>query len=454
MAELAPPIHDAEIFANRVRDTRKWFFQAREELARANDADEATRIASPFEANRDTSSRLALTTFAADTPRERGIRAHVYWLLQKRLLFSFDRTIAGLVKEKAGTLRLERAESISFADAKRGLLTESHPARTLAYLEALESAAPEVSAQVRARQETRTEIARQLALETHDAPFLPEKPDDIAALGRTFLDRTRDVARAQRRASGDGSKGVLLGTFGMLTAGGEHVRSLFPARLNHAWLHDTFPHLATSRIDPRTGHAEARRLLRHLPSPYFATSFARALYQLGCALGAAVEETPLQRVTRADPSCLYEASLGNAFAALLLDTVFLRRALGLGMADARAAVRAFASSTLVTGRLRSACVRAGKDAPNELAEEVFGAELPEPLQNTFISAHDDAGRDFLAILRSISLTKFLRDTFDEDWFRNPRTADAFLAADATMTIPTDGAMLVVEASRTMEELLA
>ena len=451
MAEPVPTIYDAASFATRVQDTRSWVFQARAELAYAPTKDAADNVPSPFDTYRDTSSRLSLSTFAADTAVDRGIRAHVLWLLQKRLVFSFDKTIAGLRREPVGRLRLDRTESISFADAKHGLLTETHPARIEAYLNALASAAPEVNAQTRARAESRTEAARQLGLEAHDAPFMPLAPRDTSGAARLFLDRTRDVARAQRRAEEAGN-GAILATFVRWTA--EAARIGFPAKLNHAWLHDAFPSLATARIDPRSGHPSARRWLRHLPTPYFATSFARALHQLGGALGAAAEESTLARITRGDPSCLHEATVGNVFAALLLDPAFHRRTLGLSVPDARLAVRALAESALVTCRLRAASVRATEDAPKELSEEVFGAELPASLQTTFIFPHDDASRDFLAILRSVAMTRFLRDTFDEDWFRNPRTADFFLAAEAITMTKEEADALVVSTARAFEELLS
>lgn len=451
--ETTPTLYDAASFAKRVHDTRTWAFQAYAELSAASPG-EAVNVVSPFDRFRDTSSRLALTTFGADTPLERGIRSHVLWLLEKRLLFSHDATIADLAKESEGTLRLERSEPISFAAAKHGLLTESHPRRIEAYLAALAEAAPEVSAHVHARREARTEISKQLGIEAHDAPFLPVTPKLVSTAARLFLDRTNELAKFRQRSIKDVSAdaGAVVATFIDLTA--EAARTGFPAKLNHAWLHDAFPALATARIDPRSGHPSARRWLRRLPEPYFATSFARALYQLGGALGASVEETVSGCMQRSDPAEIHETTVGYAFSGLLLDSVFHRRALGLSSVDARIATRALAQSALVAVRIRAARVRAENDSPRELAEEVFGAELPTNLERVFIHAHDDAKRDFLGVLRGIALGKLLRDTFDEDWFRNPRCSDFFLATEAISMTEEQLQTLVLDAVHDLEELLA
>lgn len=456
MADLGALPHEASTFAKRIHETRAWLAEALRELRAAPSSESASNVLSPFEHYRDTSSRLSLSAFEGDTPRDRGIRAHVTWLIQRRILFAHDVKVASLAKEPSGTLRLDRTEPISYEGAKRGLLTEAHPFRIQAYVDALASASAEVDAQTRARNEVRFEVAQKLDLEAHDAS-LPCSVTTTRECARLFLDRTRELARASRLAidpSQGEARGTVVATFRTLAANPEATRGFFPARLNHAWLHDTFPTLATARIDPKSGHPNARLWLRALSPAIFATSFGRALYSLGHALGASVEEPVLATISRGDAMYLHEATVGCAFSALLVDATFCRKALGLTASDARVLTREVARTALVVARLRAARVLADTESLGDLAQDVFGGDLPSGARMALLGTTDEARRDFLAVLRSSALGTFLRNTFDEDWFRNPRTADFFLAAEPIVTTPEELRDMASSLTRSLEDLVS
>jgi hypothetical protein len=124
------------------------------------------------------------------------------------------------------------------------------------------------------------------------------------------------------------------------------------------------------------------------------------------------------------------------FGSLASDPVFHVRILGLGQARAAAQGRILARTALVDARIDAARIVLGstvaepaRDTFDETGERLFGAPLDARMRGAWPAARDDEPARWIALAQGPALRGAMRESFDADWFKNPK-AWAHLVAQA------------------------
>jgi hypothetical protein len=82
-----------------------------------------------------------------------------------------------------------------------------------------------------------------------------------------------------------------------------------------------------------------------------------------------------------------------------------------------------------------------RDATESLAQRCLGVDVPESLARLTLMGAQSPRARFLAGLRGLAFWPQLRDAFDEDWFRNPRSAEVLRAGLALLASGPPGAAM-------------
>lgn len=385
----------------------------------------------PFQGIRRVATKTTFETLKSleSTAFGRGARAHVAQLLQARLLQELDAEIASETRAAETRVDLESPRQASLQEIRVGLLESRGGAHAEAYFDAFARAHGRVAPMVRERGERRLEIAKRLGLNAHDELALPLPRAVVDSTATQFLKATEALAEAQLQELGKRREVASWPLACILQSIGKGADHGWPAHLQPRWLHEIFPHLATTRIDPKTGEAAARRLLGRPPIRAGSSSFVRFLYRFGVTLGESVPERDLAMVERADPLGVASSTWGVVMASLPLERLFHRTVLGTIREKSQAHVREIAQLALFSARVLAFTVLgADAGARSELEPPVFGARLPQGLGSW--PAHDDAARArWVAFLRAHDEREKIVSTFDEDWFKNPRAAEYFLVCE-------------------------
>ncbi len=383
----------------------------------------------------------------------RGARAHVGQLVQARLLQELDAEIASETRAAETRVALDVPLQASLREIRRGLLESAGGAHAEAYFDAFARARARLNPMLRERSERRLEIAKRLGQSAHDELALPLSRAVVESTATRFLKDTEALAEAELNALAKRREVASWPLACIIQSIGKGADHGWPAHLQPRWLHETFPHLATARIDPKSGEAAARRLLGRPPLRAGSSSFVRFLYRFGVALGESVPERDLAMVERADPLGVAAATWGVVMASLPLERVYHRTVLGSIRERSQAHVREVAQLGLFAARVAAFTVL-GSDASlrSELEPRVFGARLPQGLGGW--PDHDDAARArWVAFLRAHDEREKIVSTFDEDWFRNPRAAEYFLVAEP-LVVQAEAPPGWTRWARTFEERLA
>lgn len=220
------------------------------------------------------------------------------------------------------------------------------------------------------------------------------------------------------------------------------AREGWPALLTPRWFRSVFGGWKTLeglRID--TG------VLRQ---PVCGASFARALARFGTAVHRGCAERtngPFSLVRR--PFDASEASYGALFGSLLTSVPFLRRRLGLGVPAAREQARSLGISMMLNLRLNALrAIMSTHAAPLAMIETYAGqgaralcAEVPEALCGV-IPRYDSRGCAWLAgAVQAAIFQRELVETYDEDWFDNPRAHERVVAVDVAKRLVLDEALV-------------
>ncbi|MFO7181071.1 MAG: hypothetical protein DIU78_020385 [Pseudomonadota bacterium] len=168
------------------------------------------------------------------------------------------------------------------------------------------------------------------------------------------------------------------------------------------------------------------------PGVLGASSVLRGLYRFGRALHDAGASSRLPFVLAHDPAERRARSFGALFALLPIDRPFAERRLSVSRARfadyARGLGRVIALGAhlfVLRARLAAAAERgatAYRGTFEESVPQVLGFELPPVLAGAlFVDEHGVASLEglFLAANKAASLV----ETYDEDWFRNPRAIE-------------------------------
>lgn len=184
------------------------------------------------------------------------------------------------------------------------------------------------------------------------------------------------------------------------------------------------------RLAPRADHAGL-----HLAPPTGAWTFARALQALGAALRIHGRDSKSPFGTHTLPHDRRPAVLGEAFYALPTTVIFHARARGVAKAKAELAARRLTTTRLLERRHLALRVRLAPELAKNRRTfvEAFEALAPRVLGETpkelaaFLGAPgptgpaDDAAK-FRALTEGDALAKRMVDSFDDDWWRNPKAA--------------------------------
>lgn len=227
------------------------------------------------------------------------------------------------------------------------------------------------------------------------------------------------------------------------------AREGWPSQLTPRWFRTVFggwKPLQGARLEPGP-----------LPKPVCGASFTRALFRFGTAVHRACAmrtASPFSMAQR--PFDASEASYGALFGGLLASEPFLRRRLGLGKLDARRQARTMATSIVLAVRLDAvrsvfACqldADQAVEAHARWASKALGSPMPDELAGVIPRYDPRAPARLAGALHAARMQRELVESYDEDWFDNPRAHELVTALDVTERLMIDE-QRVVEGAREM-----
>jgi len=359
----------------------------------------------------------ALSVNAADEPLRTGLRRWTAALLQARLSATDDVTVAREEAAMRARFEGEPPRDVSWRQAWRGIVGARTSWEARRWLQAAAEAATPIADARRARSERRAEVAKRLGfVHPWDAAVPPATAPSLLASARRFLDASDDLWRVVRREA-------LRGTDRSDTA--DVLQSVlardagegWPARLTPRWLSDVFG----------AGVGRLPIELPALPEPLGASSFMRALRIFGRAVRIASAPRAAPFAVRDDPAFVGAHRDAVLFGSLAADPAFHVRILGLGQARAAAQGRILARTALLDARVDAARVVVGgsgvepaRDVFDEMGERLFGAPLDARMRGAWPRSRDDEPARWTALVQGPAVRLAMRESFDTDWFRNPK----------------------------------
>jgi hypothetical protein len=192
----------------------------------------------------------------------------------------------------------------------------------------------------------------------------------------------------------------------------------WPAQLSMHWIANV------------TGMGPNRVVLEPFPLPthFGAASFVRAMYSAGFSARVALSQAGLPFALARDPQFVAGHQWALAFSSLASTETWQTRELNLGRRTASAQVRRLTHSALFELRVQAARVLLGDDMTppssslfEELGVRLIGLPLDGRLRGVWPRARDDDPARLIAWLQAPRFVDGLRESFDIDWYRNPRT---------------------------------
>ena len=259
----------------------------------------------------------------------------------------------------------------------------------------------------------RLEAARLIGdfdLDRHDSPVA--EPALLYKLARGVLDLTSDVvppARSWEQA--------------IVASIGRTGHEGFPGKLTTRWLASTLPEGLIDGLAPD---------VKAPPRLLGASSFARALADLGGAIAAADIPRGLPRCIARAPHDLLIARRAGLFGALVAHAPFLRRKLELSRGAARDQASAAERLLLAALRLDAARVLAREVDPRhegaqertaEIVSRAMGAVVPPKLAYVVPRMGPGDAVRLVGGVLAYSDRERIVDALDDDWFASPRAAD-------------------------------
>lgn len=224
------------------------------------------------------------------------------------------------------------------------------------------------------------------------------------------------------------------------------IEAVFPRTLA-AWLEVALGSVANDGWPARVSSDTLAELLRGTPwtdrvsldlppfSPTLApASFARGLSTVGRVWARSLAPARQPFVVARDPYDLPEHTQGALVALLLTSAPFLRRRLGVAPHHLEAQRRAMGAMLLCHARalglaleLRAAALggrRAFETAVEEASQRALGFPLPPQAAGILFRPRSDGASRLAGLLLAARRVESLVEQFDDDWFRNPRVAEA------------------------------
>ncbi len=383
------------------------------------DSPEVAAADDPFDGLRGVSAKSTwdrlgeLTPSAGDEPLRAALRRWVLALVQARIGGVDEIAWAREAAIARGRFEGQRPRLVSWREAWRGVALAKTAAEARIWLEAAADAAPALAPVGRLRGARRVEVARRMGFGHPWEPAVAIGLGPLRASAARFLERTDDLSRAVWRES----LGAEPGAAAILhLAMARDAGDGWPARLTPRWLDEQFG----------AGLRGLALELPALPRTLGAASFARGLALFGHAVRVASAPGAMPFALASDPWFVAAHRLAFVFGALAADAEFFLRALGVGRRKADAQARVLARTELLEARLGAARILLGSDEAvsrdtfDEIAARLFGAPIDRRFHDLWPSARTDEPARWLALLQAPALRASLRDSFDSDWFRNPR----------------------------------
>lgn len=380
------------------------------------------------------------------------LRAHLAKLILARVLWDDEARIARAWNEAAieldDSVRLPRLPKGAIPDGQGSgrvsprtlllaALVDADDARRRGVADALaRGVAERVRDAVRIHAERRARAAATLGV-TLDAIELPAPAAAIEGAVAEVLAVTDPIA--ERIAPWDR---------GLARLAARDAVSGWPAHLSPRWILSIFEGTELTR-------GLALRDVR-LPAILGASSFARALALFGEALGEAAAPSGAPFAIARPALDLRPLRLGALLYLLAGEETFARRTLSLGAGAARDHVRTMAGAACVHTRLLAAAMRTRAamfppaadldDRSCEATARAWGEPLPPALAGALPRVDEETPSRFTALLLAALDRKRLVEELDEDWYRNPRSAEALLALAAEPAPPVTEELLRAGAS--------
>jgi hypothetical protein len=386
----------------------------------ARDLERLSAREDPFEYGRhvagkstwDALGRMSLGP--AESLHRDALRRWNYALIQARVGLVFDVAIARAKGTPKGHLGGPAPRLVSFVEAWRGVIGSTNVGQASEWLVAAADASPEHADLGRRRAGRRVEVARRLGLDHPWSPLVAVVPEALNAQAMNVLNLTDDIWR-HVHAESSGPQPVAAAVIQCAVA--RDAGEGWPGQLSMQWLANV------------TGiGANAVELdVQSLPANVGAASFLRALYSAGFEARVALGRSGLPFSLAQEPMFVSAHRWALAFASLGTDIDWQMRELGVGRRAASAQVRRLACSALFELRLQAARVLVGDPAApattalfEELGVRLVGLPLDRRLRGAWPTVHDDDPARLLAWAQAPHFVAHLRDSFDLDWYRNPR----------------------------------
>ncbi|MDP9034108.1 MAG: hypothetical protein M3O50_04835 [Myxococcota bacterium] len=413
---VSPHLHDLTALDRDV--ALGWTAVSRWRHALVHDGEEVD--AEPLQSVRHIAGKStfeALADFAAsasDLPLRDALKRWVFALLLARIGREDEVAWARAASEKGAHYRGNSPRSASWRDAWRGVVSARTTNDASQWLDAAAQSGPRLAGVARARSSRRLEVGRRMGFAHPWDAVTPVRHVRLRQLASQLLDVTEDLFLATWRGELEGRTGAARV---LHAAVARDAGEGWPARLTSQWLRDT--------VGPMTGGRAID--LPPLPRALGASSFMRALRSFGYALRVSAAPRSMPFALARDPSFVSEHRLGFVIAMLALDPQWQARTLGVGARVAHTQCRVLARTALLDIRLQAMRVLLGDDAElapradfDELGVRLFFAPLDARLRGAWPTAREDEPGRLVALLQSRGFADRLRDTFDVDWYRNPR----------------------------------
>jgi hypothetical protein len=224
----------------------------------------------------------------------------------------------------------------------------------------------------------------------------------------------------------------------------------YPAHLGARAVGEWFRAILAPRLDPKTGHAGARRHLRTLGANLSPMSSLRAAAKLGAAFAATLPESPLASVHRGDVVGWLESEWSGAFAWQFATEAFHRRTLGASRELAERAERELAVGLVLALRRHAAmtlvyCANNDRGRTEDVLSRWLGCSARA---EQFLAVPDeDAALRMFGALTGLARQRYVQSLFDEDWHRNPRAQEYFCVASDPLSLPHGEAELLALVGR-------
>ncbi len=385
---------------------RRW----QRALERGGGLDWDPFVGVPNVARRDTLE--AINELDETDPLRHPLRRWVYRLTEQRMNRQGLALLARLRRHTPHEIEGPEPSRFTVANLTRNFLAD--PPRRAGWLDALAAASDELSRAEALLWERRHEIARGMRLDHADHIECPQGAVDAAD---RWLEASDELLSEVGADSWPRWMEVALG---------DGNQEGWPARLT--------PRTVAELLSETTWLERVSFDPGKLPVAIGPASFLRALDQVGCAWGEALATVRQPFVVATDPYRLRSSSFGFLFATLPLHPAFVRRVLSVGAPKIRDHVRATARVALMASRLAAARVLlrgpalAGtarlREAYPEIVRRACGAPLPSQLAGALVRLDVDDGARFAGWLHGAARHRHHVEEHDEDWFRNPRAAEA------------------------------